>query len=346
VLATLAAAAAVAASAPAGTPSALAVLPLPRPVTSILATGNACVPFLVGLEAPGGLALVFDHGDGDFGMLRLPLCGCLDISGTAGGDILFCLDGSAGGVFVLAPPGCGSGFIGLPDFLERPEDGMETDLDRDGVPDILLTDFDAGFVAAVERGPGSTVLLALPESLARAAVAFDPDGDGDPDVAFCGCWRGTGMVVNDGGFERAERVSLDSRGMKDLVPLDYDLDGDFDLAAAACSEPVVLLLENRGSEGWYAATLRAGAVPKAVVVTDLDSDSFPDLVVASAGGDGAALAGLLNPGSSGRGVWSECFSIPGSFTAVGLSEERTGLMAAGSIEPDGPGCLLTIFRRE
>jgi hypothetical protein len=343
VLATLAAAAAFAASTSAGTPAAPAVLPLPRPGTCILATGNACVPFIVGLEAPAGLALVFDHGDGGFGMLRLPGSGCLDISRGAGGDILFCLDGAAGGVVVLTPEDGGSRRIALPEFLGRPEHAVETDLDGDGVPEILLADFDAGFVAAAGQRPGSPVLLALPESLAKAAVAFDPDGDGDLDVAFCSCWRGTGMVENDGGFERAARILLDSRGMKDIQPLDFDLDGDCDLVAAACSEPVVLLLENRGLDGWHSTSVQLGAVPKAIAIADLDQDEFPDLVVACAGGNGAALEWLLNPGLSDRGGWRKCFAIPGSFTAVAVSGGLTGLVAACSIGPDGSGCLLTIY---
>ena len=154
------------------------------------------------------------------------------------------------------------------------------------------------------------------------------------------------MVANEGGFERSERILLDSRGMKDLMPLDFDLDGDCDLVAAACSEPVVLLLENRGMDGWHPATVQRGAVPKAIAVTDLDRDAFPDLVVACAGGEGAALSGFLNPGLSGSGGWTGDFSIPGSFTAVGVSEDGPGLMAACSMAPEGSGCLLTIYGGE
>jgi hypothetical protein len=346
VLAALAAVAAVAAQSAAGVPQALAVLPLPAPGTCILATGNACVPFLVGLEAPAGLALIFDRGEGGFGMLRIPGPGCLDISGTAGGGILICLDGPEGGVRVLAPSRGVSRQVALPDFLGRPEHAVEADLDGDGLPEILTACNEEGFVAATSQGECPRMLLALPESLAKAAVAFDPDGDGDLDIAFCGCWRGTGMVENDGGFELAGRILLDSRGMKDLQPLDFDLDGDCDLVAAACSEQVVLLVENRGRDGWLQTQVPVGAVPKAIAITDLDRDTFPDLVVACAGGDGAALQGLLNPGLSDGGGWTECFSIPGSFTAVAVSGGRTGLVAACSFGPDGSGCLLTIYVEE
>ncbi len=322
-------------------PVLLEEIALPSVATSVTATGIPSAPFLLGMEAPGGIALVLVGGDCSFGLFRLPGFGCLDLSVSSGGSLCACLAGPVRGVRIFDLTGGGVFEPALPGFLVMPEDALLSDVTGDGVEDLVLADFEAGMVAVLDLSSAAEpcVLLAQEVSMARAAVPFDPDGDGRTGLALCGCAEGIGII--DAPWDAgALRETLDPAGAKDLLAVDLDLDGDDDLVAVPCSECRLTVLENLAEDGWAVTSIPLEAVPKAVVTAMLDWDSLPDLVAATAGSPAAGVTGLSNPGRPGL-PWNAVFDLPGACTALCVSD---GLMATCSYGGRGEAPRLSIYR--
>lgn len=168
------------------------------------------------------------------------------------------------------------------------------DLDGDGKPDLAF--LVGGEMPALEvRRSAGTEPLRLPaaKGLARL-LCFDLDNDGHQDLLAVGPerairWRGDGA----GGLVDATAGSgLEGHGAIAAVALDFDIEGDLDLALVGGAAGAGELLYNDlqgplepvGAQALPQAKTGGGPTPSDVIASDLDRDGDLDLVVVGSGG--------------------------------------------------------------
>jgi Tfp pilus assembly protein PilF len=215
------------------------------------------------------------------------------------------------------------------------------DFDGDGKPDLawvtagemprlMLRKFTGGDPLAGPEGKGITGLLAA-----------DLDNDGKLDLIGFGSsrtafWRGRG----DGGFDDATLAEgLDKARAEAAAVLDYDVEGDLDLALG---EPGVELYRN-ALQGPLTAVGKATFPPSAftgvsaLVATDVDRDGVLDLVVAHA--KGLAYLANLRQGRFADRTAAAGLTAAGPVDAVASADldndGRPDLIAAGGISEGG-----------
>ena len=174
------------------------------------------------------------------------------------------------------------------DLGDRPWAIESADFDGDGRRDLAVAHEGEETIALLfNRGEDGFVIERTLElrRRAHAMTIFDVDGDGDTDVVSAAGSSEVALSRNrgNGDFDPPEFFQLEGRAQdpRDIVSLDFDEDGDLDLAVAAERSGHVVLLANDGV-GRFTATQEIEA-PRAtsVLATDLDSDGIPDLVAAS-----------------------------------------------------------------
>lgn len=177
------------------------------------------------------------------------------------------------------------------------------DVDGDGKPDIIVTDYSqplvsvyrntctpgnisaSGFVTRVDFATGNTPL---------GVVARDLDGDGKPDLLVVNSgdgtvsiFRNTSVVGSLNANSFAPRVDLPTgAGAEDVQVADLDGDGLPDIVTANTSANTVSILRNQSTPGSLTASSFAPAVnipvlsePVQVAIGDLDGDGKPDITV-------------------------------------------------------------------
>ncbi len=147
---------------------------------------------------------------------------------------------------------------------------------------IVAAGLVGGYAAGATTAP--TFLRADHQQLGNNHVVADFNGDGRPDVAGQGA-QSVAVLLNQGGGAFGARVEYPvADWTQDLAAADFNRDGRIDLAVTINSPQTSLsLLMGRGDGSFEAAVNVAnttGLDSPAVVATDLDHDTRPDLLVA------------------------------------------------------------------
>ncbi len=146
---------------------------------------------------------------------------------------------------------------------------------------------------------------------------------GEAGVAIAAVTRDAGGVFLVGQGAAVLLASLP--GARGIASADVDLDGDEDLLVACCGSGLHLVANT--PEGPIESLIGViGDGVKAVAVTDMDDDGYPDAIGIACAQGGACL--FLNPGSSGE-AWERIVldrAVPGP-KAVSVSRGRV-LVAA------------------
>jgi hypothetical protein len=317
---------------------------------------------------PVRLAWYENLGDGAFlmhvrGLLNAPTvwnARPLDLDGD--GDVDFALvvsngigwlenDGSQNFTY-RAATSAGNNFSGVVDFADVDGDG---DLDAlagiasisESSLQILINDGQQRFTAGAKL-----TTLTVGVSAVRAA-----DVDGDGDVDFAAAFEGGGSTGGIAWYENAGSSwifhdvsgiapSDPRRAGRDVVPIDFDLDGDVDLVASAYSANLQLSLDvyrNDGNENFVRETL--ATIPSSVdayssqargsrlQVADLDGDGDYDAATAA----GRNVRVYLNEGQAGfvQATYHQFISTAAATLAVGDldGDGRLELIAANGFHP-------------
>ncbi len=196
---------------------------------------------------------------------------------------------------------------------DRPTSVAIGDLDRDGIPDMVVTN------TAIEIDPfiGEVVVLrgALGGSFSVAerhwvgqwpsAVALgDLDGDDDLDVVVANQFTDdVSVLLNFGQALNGEtRFDVGPTGYRPLALAIDDATGDELADVVVAGWGGVTLLAGNGAGGLGGAqTFSAGLQPSSVVLADVDDDDDLDLAVAASGDDTVAVL-LGQPGGSFAGA--------------------------------------------
>ncbi len=193
---------------------------------------------------------------------------------------------------------------------------------------LLLNDGQQQFSA-----PALLTTINVPVSAVRAA---DVDGDGDVDFAVAfeapNSAGGVGWYENVAGVFSFHDVTLNSptesrRAGRDVVPIDFDFDGDVDLVASTYAASVQLGLDifrNDGNQNFHRETLAtfssaldsfmAQSRGGRLQVADLDADGDYDAVV----GSSRSVRLYRNHGAAGfaQSLLAEFFGSTGAAVAA------------------------------
>jgi hypothetical protein len=209
-------------------------------------------------------------------------------------------DGKAAASPSMLPDGPPSGSFEASPIGERAKAGERPriahvqigDLDKDGLPDVLVCDALRDRVSWIRQYPrGSFTEMVLASVHAPAHVTpIDIDGDGDLDlvVAALGVLmpsnNRTGSVIvmeNDGHQHFTPHVVADRIArVADAEPGDLDGDGDIDIAVAGFGydDGESGWLENKGGWQFQMHTLLRLSGTINTAIADINNDGRPDIV--------------------------------------------------------------------
>jgi hypothetical protein len=142
------------------------------------------------------------------------------------------------------------------------------DVDGDGDLDVIASSGSPSTQPIVlllndgQQGFATRITLTTSTALFPAAIrAADIDGDGDVDFAATDSGSSSGWFQNNGrkwtyGSLTSSSASDSNRRGRDVVPVDFDKDGDMDLATLAYSQGIIIeLFRNDGTETFTRETL-------------------------------------------------------------------------------------------
>ena len=175
------------------------------------------------------------------------------------------------------------------------------DFNRDGIPDLIVSDFFAPQTVFVLIGKGDGTFTASASPITGSAfitsmVVADFNGDGLLDVAI-GYQSAVGIYLGngDGTFTQAPGSPINSNTGLSLVAGDFNHDGKVDLAAIYGTNPPIQLFLGNG-DGTFTITstspgLTTGTVNSSskIVAADFNGDGAPDLAMLTSGVNAASI---------------------------------------------------------
>ncbi len=183
----------------------------------------------------------------------------------------------------------------------------------------------------------------------RSLTVVDFDKDGDLDLALTtlggrqsGPVRDHGVTIlsNNGNGQFANYQTIRAgNGPQDVVALDADLDGDFDLAVANVHAGTLTLLANRNNRFVFDRTVEVGHSPTSVSVGDLNQDGLTDLIVSNFGSDSVEI--LINRG--GRFISRQEISVgdgPAGVTSLDVDHDGDVDLAVANFLGDDVSILI------
>jgi MprA protease rhombosortase-interaction domain-containing protein len=275
-------------------------------------------PLVLGDQVPSTDVLAADlDGDGDLDLVTT--------NNTAQSNNVF-LNSGAGEFTLFATLGAGDSNA-----------AAAGDFNGDGRLDLAFAGPTA--VAIYLNGPGPTFTPATPVGTGtmREIVVADFDLDGLPDLVVANAAGPSRFHKNLGAGQFAAGVAIDSGSAESVASADFNGDGRPDLAFARVSNavmpPSIVVYQNNpgGAAPLFVIVAGLGAAPILdVLATDVDLDSFADLVAVGASGTHQVYRGN---GAGGFSLHSTQFLLAGAMGAAfgKLSvDDRVDLAVAGS----------------
>jgi hypothetical protein len=238
---------------------------------------------------------------------------------------------------LMVLPGNGSGFFPTRfsyDVGGTPSSVLAAPLRTGGPQDLVVTTSDS-VVTLLNNGNGTFIAgQTKPVGASPSSVASgDVDGNGTTDLLTSNAGNdNVSVLLGDGagGFTSATTVPV-GNSPSGLDVGDFDGDRDLDVAVSNADSNTVSVLLGNG-DGTFAGSASTygtgGSTPSSVLVTDLDDDAVPDLVVTDSGTDDVAFL----PGA-GDGTFGSAVNVTAS-TPTGPGQRP---VAAAATDLDGDG---------
>jgi outer membrane protein assembly factor BamB len=208
------------------------------------------------------------------------------VNGTFNGHV-FCLDADSGQVQWQKALGSDSYIQSCPNIH---------DFDGDGEPEIVVAQWMGDCrVYCLDGATGDEEWHsdAPGDWMYHGGSFADVDGDGLPEIAI-GCYDSNVYLLNgeDGSTEWTFTASSYACGPTSIA--DLDCNGDLEVVYTTGSG--IGVISSSGSPLWYCSS--SGSIFRGAVVTNIDSDTIPDLIYGTSGGDLTARRG-----SGGELLW-------------------------------------------